>query len=68
LIRLIARSLIVVILPGATAQAVTFPMSLLDNDDGRLAFKLEVFARSTGGGSGKVDDMPNPGIPAGVTR
>ena len=53
---------------SADQVRITFSMSLLDNDDGRLAFKLWALGRTNDGGAGAVDIMPNFGISAGVTR
>ena len=55
--------------PTADQARISFPMSLLDNDDGLLAFRLWVLVPlTTSGASGPVDYMPNSGLPAGLTR
>jgi hypothetical protein len=55
--------------PSANQARVSFPMSLLGNDDGRMAFNL--FVRqwvNDNGTTATLDTMPDAGLPAAVTR
>ena len=55
--------------PAADQARVAFPMSLLGNDDGRMAFNLFVRQWVTDNSTtNTLDDMPNAGLPALVTR
>lgn len=55
--------------PSATVSKVTIPLSLLGNDDGRLAFKIESSQILSGTSlSGALDYMPNIGLAPGLVR
>jgi len=57
-----------VVFPAADQARISFPISFLDYDDGRLAFKVRTFYTDPAGNAGVVDIMPSSGVPAGVTR